>query len=135
LPDDFIDSRVEIGLIDTKTKSGTGPLVRHFREMLNDVVYKNRFENEYLSCLNRCMETISQGGDDFFGNLSQFTAFQNELFEPMITSDTRHLFATQYDFHFGVKILGSGGGGFVLCFTDDRRMASNLLSKFDVIWL
>jgi len=135
LPDDFIDSGIEIGLIDTKTKSETGPLVRHFREMLNDDAYKQRFEKEYLPCLNRCMETISQGGNVFFDNLSQFTALQNELFEPMITPDTQHLFATQYDFHFGVKILGSGGGGYVLCFTDDKRLASNLLSEFDVIWL
>lgn len=135
LPDDFVDSGIEIGLIDTKTKSGTGPLVRHFREMLNDTAYKDRFENEYLPCLNCCMETISQGGKAFFDNLSQFTALQNELFEPMITPDTRHLFATQYDFNFGVKILGSGGGGYVLCFTDDKKTALNLLSGFDVIWL
>ena len=135
LPDDFINSGIEIGLIDTKAKSETGPLVRHFREMLGNAAYKNSFESEYLPCLNRCMETISQGGNAFFDCLNRLTVLQNELFEPMITLDTRHLFDTQYDFHFGVKILGSGGGGFVLCFTDDKKMASNLLSGFDIIWL
>lgn len=135
LPDDYVNSGIEIGLIDTKTKSETGPLVRHFREMLGNAAYKSRFENEYLPCLSSCMDSINAGGKSFFGNLNRLTELQNELFAPMITPDTRHLFATQYDFHFGVKILGSGGGGFVLCFTDDKRMASNLLSKFDVIWL
>ncbi len=135
LPDDFINSGTEIGLVDTKTKSETGPLVRHFREMLSDSAYKNKFESEYLPCMNRCMDTISQGGKAFFDNLAQFTALQNVLFQPMITSDTKQLFATQYDFHFGVKILGSGGGGYVLCFTDNKKTASNLLSGFDVIWI
>lgn len=135
LSDDFLSSSIKIGLIDTKTKSETGPLVRHFREMMGNADYKNRFEGEYLPCLNRCMETISQGGKAFFDCFNRLTVLQNELFEPMITPDTRHLFSTQYDFHFGVKILGSGGGGFVLCFTDDKKMASNLLSEFDVIWL
>lgn len=135
LPDDYVNSGIEIGLVDTKTKSETGPLVRHFREMLNDADYKARFDNEYLPCLNRCIDTINRGGEDFFVNLSQLSALQSELFEPMITPDTRSLFTTRRDFNFGMKILGSGGGGYVLCFTDDKRMASNLLSEFDVIWI
>ena len=45
------------------------------------------------------------------------------------------LITTHYDFNFGVKISGSGGGGYVLGFTDDVEKASDLLKDFEVIWL
>ena len=46
----------------------------------------------------------------------------------MITDNTLDLFTTDYDFNFGVKISGSGGGGYVLGFTDDVEKANELLS-------
>ena len=54
---------------------------------------------------------------------------------PMITDNTMDLFTADYDFHFGVKISGSGGGGYVLGFTDDVPKASELLKNFEVLWL
>ena len=53
----------------------------------------------------------------------------------MITDTTLELFTHDYDFHFGVKISGSGGGGYVLGFTDDVERASEWLKDFEVIWL
>jgi mevalonate kinase len=53
----------------------------------------------------------------------------------MITENTLDLFMTDYNFHFGVKISGSGGGGYVLGFTDDVEKASDLLKNFEVIWV
>ena len=58
-----------------------------------------------------------------------------EFLRPMITDNTMDLFTADYDFNFGVKISGSGGGGYVLGFTDDVEQASKLLNDFEVIWL
>ena len=89
----------------------------------------------------------------FFNSLKQLTQGQLQFLRPMITDNTMDLFTADYDFHFGVKISGSGGGGYVLGFTDDVPKASELLSLpchssggsqgwreskgggFDVIWL
>ena len=53
----------------------------------------------------------------------------------MISDNTFDLFTTDNDFNFGIKISGSGGGGYVLGFTDNVHKASDLLKDFDVIWL
>ena len=91
--------------------------------------------------------------DLFFKSLKQLTKGQLEFLRPMITENTLDLFTANYDFSFGVKISGSGGGGYVLGFTDDVDKTNKLLgfegidsnragfarndmpSKFDVIWL
>ena len=89
----------------------------------------------------------------FFNSLKRLTKGQLEFLRPMITDNTLDLFTTDYDFNFGVKISGSGGGGYVLGFTDNVEKASELLSLpchsnvdmqgqresmgvgFEVIWL
>jgi mevalonate kinase len=71
----------------------------------------------------------------FFNSLKQLTKGQLEFLRPMITNNTLNLFTADYDFNFGVKISGSGGGGYVLGFTDDVEQVSKLLNDFEVIWL
>ncbi len=64
----------------------------------------------------------------FFKSLQQLKEGQLEFLRPMITDNTLDLFTADFDFNFGVKISGSGGGGYVLGFTDDITKANELLS-------
>lgn len=136
LSEGFLQKDTHICLIDTKIKSNTKPLVEHFkRERLNPRFF-NRFQKEYTLQVKSCIDTMIKGKKDlFFKSLKLLTKGQLEFLRPMITDNTLDLFTTDYDFHFGVKISGSGGGGYVLGFTDDVETASKLLSDFDVIWL
>ena len=136
LSDDFLQKGINICLIDTKIKSNTKPLVEHFKKQRLDPSFGNRFQKEYTPQVKSCIDSMIQGDKDlFFKSLNLLTKGQLEFLRPMITNNTLDLFTTDYDFHFGVKISGSGGGGYVLGFTDDLEKASNLLSDFDVIWL
>ena len=136
LSDDFLQKDIHICLIDTKIKSNTKPLVEHFKKQRLDPSFSNRFQKEYTPQVKSCIDSMIQGDKDlFFKSLNLLTKGQLEFLCPMITDNTLDLFTTDYDFHFGVKISGSGGGGYVLGFTDDLEKASNLLSDFDVIWL
>ena len=78
---------------------------------------------------------ISCDKDLFFKSLKQLAKGQLQFLRPMITDNTLDLFTSDYDFNFGVKISGSGGGGYVLGFTDDVDATSNLLRDFEVVWL
>ena len=71
----------------------------------------------------------------FFKSLKQLTQGQMNFLRPMITDNTLDLFNGDFDFHFGVKISGSGGGGYVLGFTDEVEKAQKLLRDFEVLWL
>ena len=154
LSDDFLKKDIHICLIDTKIKSNTKPLVDHFKQQREDTAFLSRFQNEYVPCVTSCIDSMIQGDTNlFFKSLKQLTKGQLEFLRPMITDNTMDLFTADFDFHFGVKISGSGGGGYVLGFTDDVPRANELLSLpchsnegmqgwresmgggFDVIWL
>ena len=154
LSDDFLKKDIRIFLIDTKIKSNTKPLVNHFKAQRENPEFLNRFQSEYFPNVKSCINTMIQGDTDlFFKSLTQLTKGQLEFLRPMITDNTLELFMTDFDFNFGVKISGSGGGGYVLGFTDDVEKANKSLSLpchsnvgmqgwqesmgggFDVIWL
>ena len=136
LSDDFLKRDIRICLIDTKIKSNTKPLVTHFKQQRENPEFLKRFQTEYTPCVSSCIDAMI-GGDkeSFFSSLKKLTKGQLEFLRPMITDNTLDLFTTDFDFHFGVKISGSGGGGYVLGFTDDVEKASDLLKDFEVIWL
>ena len=136
LSDDFLKKDIHVCLIDTKIKSNTKPLVNHFKAQRENPEFLNRFQAEYVPCVTACIDTMIQGDTDmFFKSLKRLTQGQTAFLRPMITDNTIDLFTTNYDFDFGVKISGSGGGGYVLGFTDDRGKATVLLKDFEVIWL
>ena len=154
LSDIFLKKDIHICLIDTKIKSNTKPLVNHFKAQRENPAFLNRFQSEYVPCVTSCINSmINNDKDLFFKSLNQLTKGQLDFLRPMITDNTLDLFTADYDFNFGVKISGSGGGGYVLGFTDDVNKTNKLLgfegidsnraglarndmpSKFDVIWL
>ncbi len=154
LSDEFLKKDIHICLIDTKIKSNTKPLVDHFKRQREDAAFLNRFQSEYVPCVTSCIDSMIAGDTNlFFKSLKHLAKGQLEFLRPMITENTLDLFTANYDFNFGVKISGSGGGGYVLGFTDDVDKTNKLLgfegidsnragfarndmpSKFDVIWL
>lgn len=136
LSDDFLKKSIHICLIDTKIKSNTKPLVNHFKQQRENPDFLNCFQAEYLPCVKTCIDTMISGDNDlFFNSLKKLTKSQLQFLRPMITDNTMDLFTADYDFRLGVKISGSGGGGYVLGFTDDMPKASDLLKDFEVIWL
>lgn len=152
LNDGFLHKDIHICLIDTKIKSNTKPLVEHFKAQRENPEFLKRFQTEYLPYVKKCINAMIWNDKKvFFSSLRLLTKGQLEFLRPMITDNTLDLFTSNYDFNFGVKISGSGGGGYVLGFTDDVEKAKALLegidsnrtstagndmpSKFEVIWL
>ena len=136
LTDDFLKKDIHICLIDTKIKSNTKPLVEHFKAQREDPEFLNRFQSEYVPSVTSCINSMIEGDKElFFKSLNQLTKGQLQFLRPMITDNTLDLFTTDFDFNFGVKISGSGGGGYVLGFTDNMEKATDLLKDFEVIWL
>ena len=136
LSDEFLKKDIHICLIDTKIKSNTKPLVNHFKAQRENPEFLNRFQAEYVPCVTSCINSMIEGNKElFFNSLKQLTKGQLEVLRPMVTDNTLDLFTTDYDFNFGIKISGSGDGGYVLGFTDDVEQASKLLNDYEVIWL
>ncbi len=136
LDEQFLQRHIQIGLIDTHIKSKTAPLVAYFKQQRQDPMFLQQFQNDYLPHVNACIANIVAGNDKaFFTSLNELSKGQMRFLRPMITDNTLPLFHLRPDFRLGVKISGSGGGGFLLCFTDNKDKAVEVLKDFNVIWI
>lgn len=136
LPEDFLPTDIRIFLVDTGVKSNTKPLVQYFKEKRNDPAYLSAFQMEYVPCVKACIDQLVAGEKEgFFASLRQLTDGQLKFLRPMITDNSIDLFLEYPDFNVGFKISGSGGGGYVLGFTDQVERTKTFLEGSDVVWV
>jgi len=101
-------------LIDTKTTGATGPLVQHFMECMKDPDYQQAFQNDYLPASNGCIRSLINGEQSFFTFLNQLIHFELKHLNRMIPAGYDELFTEALSQRVYLKLLGSGGGGFLL---------------------
>ena len=136
LPEDFLPKEIHVFLADTGKKSNTKPLVQYFKGKREDPSYLQAFQSEYVPCVSACIDHLVTGEKEaFFESLRQLTAGQLKFLRPMITDNSIDLFLERPSFHLGFKISGSGGGGYVLGFTDDVNKTKAFMEGYDIIWI
>ena len=137
--DDFISDDIHIFLIDTKIKSPTAPLVEKFKELRKDSSYLDKFDNEYVPIVSKCIKSLTDKKDDeFYNYLSQLSKLQIELLSHTIPEETRKFFLTNINNEgFQVKLCGAGGGGFLLGFTKDIEKTNNYWqnTEYHIHWV
>lgn len=133
LEEDFLPRDIHVFLADTGIKSNTKPLVQYFKGKREEPAYLEAFQKDYVPCVSACIDHLVAGEKDaFFASLRQLTEGQMRFLRPMITDNTIDLFIEKPDFHFGVKISGSGGGGYVLGFTDNIEKTKSFMEGYNL---
>ena len=139
LDDDFMSEDIHIFLIDTKIKSPTAPLVEKFKESRKDNSYLDKFDNEYVPIVSKCIKSLTDKKDDeFYEHLSQLSKLQIELLSHTIPEETRKFFLTDIKKDgFQVKLCGAGGGGFLLGFSNNIQKTNDFWkeNKKNIIWV
>ena len=139
LDDDFISEDIHIFLIDTKIKSPTAPLVEKFKELRKDSSYLDKFDNEYVPIVSKCIKSLTDKKDDeFYNYLSQLSKLQIELLSHTIPEETRKFFLTNINNEgFQVKLCGAGGGGFLLGFSNNIQKTNDFWKENNkhIIWV
>lgn len=136
LPESFMPSDIHVFLADTGIKSNTKPLVQYFKKKRDEADYLQAFQSEYVPCVRACIDHLIAGEkDNFFDSLRRLSEGQMRFLRPMITDNAIDLFIEKPDFHYGVKISGSGGGGYVLGFTDDKEKTEVFMNDYNLIWV
>ena len=139
LEKDFMPDDVHVFLLDSKVKSNTGQLVSYFRERYADKGFYVDFQRLYYPNVKKCITSLVNGDSkDFYENLSELSYYQTVMMRPMIPDSMMPYFSSRIETeHFQVKICGSGGGGFLLGFADDKNKVNCLMNKNKekIIWL
>ena len=122
-----------VALIDTQTTGATGPLVQHFIDRFNSPEFEQAFERQFLPANNGCIESLLESKNfEFFLFLEQLVVFQLLYFRRMIPGDFHALISEALHEKVFIKLLGSGGGGFLIAFAERDIILKNWAEKNDI---
>ncbi|WP_372775584.1 mevalonate kinase [Mangrovibacterium sp.] len=106
-----------VHLIDTGMTSATSPLVKLFLEKMAKADFGANFRDNYLPVNDGVVDAfMRQDADSFFENLKRLHDFQLINFSEMFPEPCLPLIEELARLGIFVKLLGSGGGGFLLAF-------------------
>lgn len=112
---DLAQTGLSFALIDTLVTGPTGPLVEHFIKCIHNREFKKAFDLQFIPANNGCIESLLKNDHStFFSFLKQLIEFELEHFGRMIPANFHPLISEALSQQVYIKLLGSGGGGFLL---------------------
>jgi mevalonate kinase len=131
IPRSKFEHNSAIFLVNTGKPGKTGPMVNRFLENCKQPHYLSAILDDFIPLNNACIRHLINGEmNDFFEKLSDLSRFQYTYFADMIPDDFKALWKNGYEHdEYTLKLCGSGGGGFLLGFTQDIDRASSYFAK------
>ncbi len=125
-------------LLDSGMTGETAPMVNIFMENLKDKGFRKMLKDEFVKYTDACVENFL-GGDlkSLFSNTKKLSKVVLNNFKPMIPEQFHSLWQKGIDTNdYYLKLCGSGGGGYILGFTEDLDKAKESLKdyKLEVVY-
>jgi mevalonate kinase len=137
IPDENAKGRGAIFLMDSGAPGKTQGMVSLFLQKLKDDGFRNLVRTRLKKYNDECVKAFLKGDTrPLFDNLKELSSLFLENFRPMIPDRFESLWRKGIETNaYYLKLCGSGGGGFVLGFTEDLEKAKVLLKdhKLQVI--
>ena len=107
-------------------------MIHIFFEKMKKEGFRKTLKEEFIKYNNACIENFVKGEyNPLFANLQKLSAWGYEHFRPMIPQKLVNAWKTGIDTDtYYLKLCGSGGGGYVLGFTQDYDKAKSYLKDF-----
>ena len=125
-------------LLDSGTMGETAPMVNIFMRNMESPSFRKMIKEQFISYSDRCVEQFLPGDVKyFFGDLKRLSKTVLTHFKPMIPEQFHTLWKTGIDTNaYYLKLCGSGGGGYILGFTEDISKAQSLLKdhRLEVVY-
>jgi len=138
IPEKNPDGKGAIFLIDTGQSGKTGPMVQIFMEKLKNEGFRKMLKEEFIEYTNQCVHDFVKGNfTDLIQHVKQLSGTVYRHFQPMIPVQVRDIWKKGMESgDFYLKLCGSGGGGYILGFTDDIEKTKEQLKdyKLEVIY-
>lgn len=133
LPEASVNGKGAVFLINSGEPGETAPMVQIFFEKLKQEGFRKTLKEEFIKYNNACIEYFVKGEyNPLFHNLQKLSTWAFEHFRPMIPQKLVKAWKTGIDTDtYYLKLCGSGGGGYVLGFTQDYEKAKIHLKDFN----
>ncbi|MDP5062513.1 MAG: mevalonate kinase [Maribacter sp.] len=138
IPSQNADGKGAVFLLDSGIIGETAPMVQIFMEQMKNDGFRKMLKNQFIKHTDACVEDFVNGNiQSLFGNLKQLSHVVLDNFKPMIPAKFHALWKNGIDTNdYYLKLCGSGGGGYILGFTEDFEKAKSALKdyKLEVVY-
>lgn len=123
-----------IFLINTGSPGKTEPLVNLFLQKCKQQSFYKKIRNELIPITEGCIKSIIKGDSkEFFSKLETLSKFFLSNLSPMIPDKFKEIWKQGLDSKaYYLKLCGSGGGGFLLGFTENFEKAKKILKQMNI---
>ncbi|GAA4268319.1 mevalonate kinase family protein [Hyunsoonleella aestuarii] len=138
IPSQNVEGKNAVFLLDSGIIGETAPMVRIFMENMKQEGFRNMLKDQFIKHTDACVEDFLKGNiKSLFKNTKQLSKIVLNNFKPMIPIQFHELWKKGIESNeFYLKLCGSGGGGYILGFTEDIEKAKKTLSdyKLEVVY-
>jgi len=125
-------------LLDSGIVGETAPMVNLFMEKMKNEGFRAMLKNKFVKYTDACVEDFLHGNvTSLFGNLKNLSRIVFDNFKPMIPSQFHQVWKKGIETNdYYLKLCGSGGGGYILGFTENFEKAQKSLAphKLEVVY-
>ena len=132
IPTQSFEGKGAVFLIDSGIVGETAPMVNIFMENLKDQGFRTMLKTQFVKHTDSCVENFL-GGDikSLFANTKKLSKVVLNHFKPMIPEQFHGIWQKGIDTNdYYLKLCGSGGGGYILGFTQDIEKAKQSLKDY-----
>jgi mevalonate kinase len=134
IPTQSLTGKGAVFLLDSGIVGETAPMVNIFMENLKDQGFRTMLKSQFIKYTDACVENFL-GGDikSLFANTKQLSKIVLGNFKPMIPEQFHNLWQQGLDSNdYYLKLCGSGGGGYILGFTENLEKAKKSLKDYNL---
>lgn len=134
IPSQSKEGKGAVFLLDSGMVGETAPLVNLFMENLKQEGFRKMLKDKFVKHTDACVEDFMKGDvKSLFSNIKQLSHVVLDNFKPMIPKQFHKLWKEGIDTgHYYLKLCGSGGGGYILGFTEDIDQARTALKNHNL---
>lgn len=138
IPSQKTDGKGAVFLLDSGIIGETAPMISIFMENMKQEGFRKMLKDQFIKHTDACVEDFLKGDvKSLFNNTKQLSKVVLNHFKPMIPSQFHDLWKKGLETNdYYLKLCGSGGGGYILGFTEDIQKAKASLSdyKLEVVY-
>ncbi|WBX73359.1 mevalonate kinase [Tenacibaculum pacificus] len=119
-------------LLDSEQAGETEPMVNIFMNKMKNEGFRKMLSEEFSLHTDACIDDFLQGNvKSLFGNVKKLSKVVLTNFKPMIPTAFHKIWEKGIQTNdYYLKLCGSGGGGYILGFTEDYEKAKTSLKDY-----
>ncbi len=134
IPSQTENGKGAVFLLDSGIIGETAPMVQIFMDNMKQEPFRKMVKDQFVKHTDACVDNFLQGDiKSLFGNIKKLSHVVLDNFKPMIPTQFHNLWKQGIETNdYYLKLCGSGGGGYILGFTEDIDKAKQSLKDYNL---